>query len=92
MLGNYIRKLAKLSLKKKILKISDWPIVIPQRVLNIYEIAYFRKRCVPCFFLIFPRNFTELVKITVWTDISCQDQWLQDTFASIQQRLMSGTV
>ena len=43
-------------------------------------------------FIIFLRNFRELVKITVWTDISCQHQWLQDTFAFIQQRMMRGTV
>ena len=52
----------------------------------------FQEKMCSMFFLIFPRNFTELVKITVWTDISCQDQWLQDTFASIQQRIISGTV
>ena len=57
----------------------------------MYEIAYFRKRYVLSF-IIFLRNFGELVKITVWTDISCQHQWLQDTFASIRQRMMRGTV
>ena len=91
MLGNCIRKLSKLSPKKDIEKIYDWAIVIPQMILNMHEIAYFRKRYVLSF-IIFLRNFRELVKITVWTDICCQHQWLQDTFASIQQRMIGGTV
>ena len=41
--------------------------------------------------ILFDRNLTEKVEARQWTDTSYQCQFLQDTFASIQQSEINGT-